>query len=83
MIVPPARVTVSMLRMWMRLNGVSRGTTTSLRRSLRHTSTARVSRSVTVPVAMVAKVFIEHGTTAMPMVRNDPDEIAAPKSSGS
>jgi hypothetical protein len=30
----------------------------------------------------VAKVFIEHGTTAMPMVRNDPEEIAAPKSSG-
>jgi hypothetical protein len=31
----------------------------------------------------VAKVFIEQGTTAMPMVRNDPEEIAAPKSPGS
>ena len=41
---------------------------TSLRRSLRHTSAARVSRSVLLPAAIAARVFIEQGTTTMPTV---------------
>ena len=33
-------------------------------------------------VAIAASVRIEQGTTTMPTVRNDPDEMAAARSSG-
>jgi hypothetical protein len=69
-----------MFRMWMRLSGVSRGTSTSLRRSFSVTSAARLTRSLVRPVAIAASDRIEHGITTIPMVWNDPDEIAAPRS---
>jgi hypothetical protein len=81
--VAPANVTVSVLRMWMRLSGVSRGTKTRRRRSFKHTSAARDSRFALVPVAISASDFIEQGTTTMPIVRKEPDETAAPRSLGS
>jgi hypothetical protein len=58
-------------------------TRASLRRSLRHTSAARAIRSAVRPLAIAAKVFIEHGMTTMPQVRNDPEEIDAARLEGS
>ena len=81
--VAPASVTASMFRRWIRLSGVSRVTSTNRRRSLRQTSAARGSSSLVLPVAMDANVRMEHGMTTMPIVRNEPDEIDAARSSGS
>ena len=62
---------------WPPCSGVSRTINTSLRRSLRVTSAARVSSVVVTPVAISDIERIEHGATIMPAVRNDPEEIAA------
>ena len=77
----PASVTVSMLRMWIEVERRLRVTSTSRRRSLRQTSAARATRSVVLPVAIAARLRIEHGTTTIPRVRNEPDEIEAARSS--
>jgi hypothetical protein len=46
-----------------------------------HASESRVSRSLTAPLAMAAKFFIEQGTTAVLMARNDHEVMRAPLSS--
>ena len=58
----PASVTETRLRRWTSESGVSRGTSTSLRRSLSVTSAARSTSERLVPPAMAATVPIEHGT---------------------
>ena len=55
-----------------RVYGVSRGTTTSGRRSLSVTSAARCSRSLDRPSAMPATDAVEAGTTTMPSRRVRP-----------
>ena len=62
----PASASSSMLRRWIRLNGVSRGTITRRRRSLSATSAARSMRFEETPPAIRPTVPIEHGTMAMP-----------------
>ena len=69
-----------MFSMWTRLKGVSRGTRISLRRSLRWTSAARVTRFPVIPWAMLARVLMLHGETTIPAVRNEPLAIPALKS---
>ena len=59
-----ARASVRFSR-WTTLSGVSRGTTTSVRRSLSMTSAARVRSVSEMPWAMRAAVPIEHGTTTI------------------
>ena len=56
-----------------------RTTSTSLRRSLRHTSAARVIKSVLYELAIELNVLMEHGATTMPSVRNVPEAIDAPE----
>ena len=55
-----------MFSMWMSEYGDSRSASSSVRRSLRHTSAARCSRSRETPLAMEPSVPALHGTTAMP-----------------
>ena len=66
---------------WAIRSGVSRHISTTLRRSLSATSTALVSRLVVLPYAISDSERIEHGATTMPIVRNEPEEMAAPMSS--
>jgi hypothetical protein len=47
------------------------------------TSAARVSSALTATLAMVAKAYIEQGTSTMPILRNDPEEMSAAKGPGS
>ena len=44
------------------------------------TSAARDTSDEVTPVAISLMVLIEQGTTIMPMVGNEPDEIEAPMS---
>src|SRR5438270_11096348 len=69
-----------MLRRCTSESGVSRGTSTSLRRSLSVTSAARSISDRLVPWAIAAKVPIEHGHTTIPSVFTDPDAGCAPRS---
>src|SRR2546425_3893663 len=69
-----------MLRRCTRENGVSRGTRTSLRRSLSVTSAARSISDRLVPWAIAARVPIEQGHTTIPNVFTDPDAGWAPRS---
>ncbi len=46
----------------------------------RQTSAARVSRPSVLPVAMADRLLAEQGATIMPMVRNEPEVMAAPMS---
>lgn len=69
-----------MFSRWISLNGVSRGTRTSGRRSLSVTSAARVIRLSAKPCRIAASVFMLHGTTTMPDTGYDPDETVAPNS---
>lgn len=57
-------VTVSMFRMWIRLSGISRATSTNGRRSFSVTSAVLVRRLSERPVAMAPRVRIEHGMTS-------------------
>ena len=76
--VTPISASAVMLRRWTSPSGVSRATSTSLRRSLRVTSAARRSRFSAYPWQMPASVFMLHGTTAMPSVSKVPLAMAAP-----
>ena len=58
-------------------SGVSRGTTTSLRRSFRWTSAARWIRFSPIEWAIAASVLPEQGQMTMAAVRNDPLAIGA------
>jgi len=78
----PISVTASMLLMWPACSGVSRNISTTRRRSLRQTSAARETRPDVTPVAISLRVRTEHGATIMPMVWNDPLDIAAAMSLG-
>jgi len=62
-IVAPASAAAVMLRRWIRLNGVSRTHSTSLRRSFNVTSAARSIRLDAKPWAMRASVPMEQGST--------------------
>ena len=79
--IAPISASASMLRRWMACSGVSRAISTSLRRSFSTTSAARVSRLELMPLAISPRLRIEQGATIMPMVRNEPLEIAAARSS--
>ena len=79
---PPISVTATMLRRCARLSGVSRGTSTRRRRSLRTTSAALETRSSACACATAASVFIEQGAITMPSVRYEPLEIVAAMSFG-
>ena len=59
----PRRSSVARPRRWIDESGVSRGTSTSLRRSLSATEAARWMRFVIAPEASVPTVDIEHGQT--------------------
>ena len=74
----PISVTAAMARRWPRCSGVSRTISTRRRRSFSTTSAALVSSDELMQVAISPKLRIEHGATTMPMVRNEPLEIAAP-----
>ena len=69
-----------MFLIWPACSGVSRNSSTSRRRSFKHTSAARVSRLLVTPVAISASVRAEQGATTIPMVRNEPLAMAAPTS---
>src|SRR6185436_17428104 len=69
-----------MLRRCTSDSGVSRGTSTSLRRSLSVTSATRSINERLVPCAIAAIVPIEHGHTTMPSVCTEPDAGCAPRS---
>ncbi len=60
-----------------RWSGVSRTTSTSVRRSFKQTSAARASRLSASEYAIAAALFIEQGITSIPSVRKEPLEIAA------
>nr|CRL71094.1 hypothetical protein CPGR_00605 [Mycolicibacter nonchromogenicus] len=62
------------------LSGASRVTRISLRRSLSVTSAARVIRLSLKPIRIALNVFMLHGHTTIPSVRNDPLEILAARS---
>ena len=79
---PPISVTASMLLMWPACSGVSRNIRTTRRRSFRQTSAARATRLDVTPVAISLKVRTEQGATIMPIVWNEPLEIAAAMSPG-
>ena len=74
----PMRVSVSMCCRWISCSGDSRTPSTSRRRSFSTTSAARGIRLSPVHVAIWPSVFMLHGRTTMPSVRNDPLEMAAP-----
>ncbi len=76
------RVSASMFSRWISLKGVSRGSSTSLRRSLSMTSAARSSRLPDMPVRMLANVFMLHGATTMPSVRKEPLAMHAARLAG-
>ncbi|CAM5639837.1 hypothetical protein SFUMM280S_01962 [Streptomyces fumanus] len=78
----PMRARASMFSRWISPSGVARGTSTSGRRSFSVTSAARPTRPSAYPARMPARVFMEQGTTTMPSVRNEPEEMVAPWSSG-
>lgn len=61
----------------MRPIGISRGTMTTFRPSLRQTSTALRSRLSAYPLTIPATVFMLHGITIIPSVLNDPLETDA------
>ena len=67
-----------MVRRWPPCSGVSRTASTSRRFSFSTTSAARDNSDEVTPVAISLMVRIEQGATIMPMVGNEPDEIAAP-----
>ena len=79
--IAPISASASMVRRWTACSGVSRTISTSRRRSFSTTSAARVSRLELTPLAISPRLRIEHGATIMPMVRNEPLEIAAARSS--
>ena len=58
-------------------SGVSRGTTTSFRLSLRCTSAARWMRFSPIEWATAESVLPLHGQITMPAVRNEPLAIGA------
>ena len=62
-----------MFSRWIRLSGVSRGTSTSRRRSLSITSAQRWIRLPPTPWAIAARVDIEHGATTAAGASDDPD----------
>src|ERR1700732_1499880 len=80
MIAPISESAVMLLR-WPVWSGVSRTSNTSLRRSFKVTSAARVSNVVVTPVEISDIERTEQGATIIPIVRNEPLEIGAAISS--
>ncbi len=76
--IPPISVTAVMVLRCPRCSGVSRSISTSGRRSFSTTSAARVSRVEVTPLAISDSVRTVHGAITMPLVLNEPEEIAAP-----
>src|SRR5262245_66224695 len=68
----PASFSVASPRRWIEDSGVSRGTSTSLRRSLSATEAARWIRFCMAPEASVPTVAIEHGQITYASTRADP-----------
>src|SRR5262245_57905658 len=68
----PASFSVARPRRWIEESGVSRGTRTSVRRSLRATDAARWMRFCIAPEASVPTVAIEHGQMTYASTRADP-----------
>src|SRR5688572_7610260 len=67
----------------MALSGVSRGTSTSVLRSLSMTSAARSTSDRDAPILMADRVPMEHGQMTIPALRADPEAGAAPRSASS
>ncbi len=63
---------VTTLRAWIKFHGVSRGTSTSLRRSFKKTSAARRSALSLEPEAIRPRVAMEQGTTTIASKRAEP-----------
>ena len=76
----PARVTAAMFSMWIRLSGVSRGISTSRRRSFSITSAQRWMRLRAVPWAIAASVAPEHGAISAAGASDDPEAKGAVRS---
>ena len=76
----PASTRVIRCSRWLRVTGVSRGTTTVVRRSFKLTSAARWSRSFDSPIAIPAHAAVLAGTTTIPFARYEPLLGPAPKS---
>ncbi len=74
----PMRASFSMFSRCISLRGASRTASTSRRRSFRTTSAARWTRWSPRPVAIAASDFTLHGATIIPIVWNEPLEMAAP-----
>ena len=73
----PARVTAAMFSRWIRLSGVSRGISTSRRRSFSITSAQRWIRFRAVPWAMHARLAPEQGAMSAAGASDDPDANGA------
>ena len=69
-----------MFSRWIADSGVSRTTSTSLRRSFSMTSAARPTRSSEIPWAMRARPPVEQGMTTIASQPADPDANGARKS---
>ena len=67
-----------MFSRWISWSGASRTPRTSRRRSFKTTSAARVTSVSPMPCEISASVFTLQGSTIMPIVTNEPLEIAAP-----
>src|SRR5690349_20126960 len=76
----PASATSVRFRRCTSDSGDSRGTSTSLRRSLSTTSAARSIRLRLVPCAIAATVPMEQGQMTIPALFADPDAGSAPRS---
>ena len=68
----PASFSVASPRRWIDESGVSRGTSTSLRRSFSATEAARWMRFCIAPDASVPTVAIEHGQITYASTRAEP-----------
>ena len=68
----PASFSVASPRRWIEDSGVSRGTSTSFRRSLRATEAARWMRFCIAPEASVPTVAMEQGQITYPSTFAEP-----------
>jgi len=75
--IAPARLSASMFSRWIVESGVSRGTSTSGRRSFSITSAARSIRLSARPCAIAPSVPTVHGQIAIASAGFEPDAIGA------
>ena len=80
-IAAPARASFSMFSRWIAESGVSRGTSTSGRRSFSITSAARSIRLSARPPAIAPSVPIVHGQIAIASAALEPEATGAIQSS--